>query len=131
MLIETSIDEVKSVTFVRKYPTSVEENIAISVCENARKSLTSLFGKLEHRQITTKELIEVKKSTDKDYASLVPIISAYLSVGYFRDKKITPEMLLSELKAYDYFIWRNVRLRHFAHIFKDVAKGLLTSLHNK
>ena len=130
-LIERSMQEVKVAIYISQYPPSVEENVATSVCEKARRILINLFGSLEHRRITPKELDEIKKGTDKNYASLVPIIRSYLSVGYFREEKITPEMLLAELRAYDYFLWRNIRLRHIAHIFKDVSKGLLIRFHNK
>lgn len=130
-LIERSMHELKGAIYISQYLPSVEENVATSVCENVRRILINLFGSLEHRRITPKELVEVKKGTDNDYTSLIPIIRSYLSVGYFREEKITPELLLEELKAYDYFVWRNIRLRHIAHIFKDVSKGLLIRFHNK
>ena len=130
-LIERSVQEIKVAIYISRYPPSVEEKVATSVCENAKRILINLFGSLEHRRITPKELVEVKKGADSDYTSLVQILRSYLSVGYFREEKITPEMLLKELKAYDYFVWRNIRLRHIAHIFKDVSKGLLIRFHNK
>lgn len=108
---------------VERRDTTIEEKIATTVCDRAKQLLFNLFKNLESRSITPKQLDQIKLAASKDYSNLMDILTSYFSTKYFEHDKRIPELLVSELKAYDYFLWRNIRLLHFAHIFKDIAKG--------
>ena len=102
---------------------SEEEIIARHICGQAHAKLLKFFKNLRSRKITPKDLDYILNAGD--FIKTREIINSFLSLKLFNEHRINVEVLDGEVNAYEVFKERNKKLMHFAHIFAELAKGLL------
>lgn len=110
-------------TNLTRWTQSEEERIARHICGQAHAKLLEFFINLRSRKITPKVLDHILNAGD--FIKTKEIINSFLSLKLFNEHRIKIEVLDAEVKAYEVFKERNKKLKHFAHIFSELAKGLL------
>ena len=120
LYINTSIGQMTNLT---RWTQSEEERIVRHICGQAHAKLLEFFINLRSRKITPRVLDYILNAGD--FIKTKEIINSFLSLKLFNEHRIKIEVLDAEVKAYEVFKERNKKLKHFAHIFAELAKGLL------
>ena len=105
-----------------KLPESEEEEIAKHICGQACDKLSEFFINLRSRNITPKTLDCILNAGD--FNKTKETINSFLSLKLFNEHIVEVEVLEAKVKAYKVFKERNKKLKHFAHEFAELAKGL-------
>lgn len=114
-----SIGQIADLT---KLPESEEEKIARHICGQACVKLSEFFINLRSRNITPKVLDCILNVGD--FNKTKEIVNSFLSLKLFNEHVVEVEVLEAEVKAYKVFKERNKKVKHFAHEFAELAKGL-------